>query len=171
MKIGNANSAAISLIMVAFLSLLLSYLPVSAGGLDVSGSISAETLVVNIDEAKLVRLSSPAKSIVIGNPMIADAIAQSPQTLIVTGKSNGRTNLIIMDAENHEISRYNINVRVSQSFRITVYKGPLQRQSLSCSPQCNPVPMPGDSTEYMDKVIRGITNRNKAIQSSSSSSF
>jgi len=54
---------------------------------------------VIIDEATLLRLDRPAAEIVVGNPSIADVSVQSGRVLIVTGKSFGETNLIVMDAD------------------------------------------------------------------------
>ena len=42
-------------------------------------------LVVIQDQAKLLRISAPAHTVIIGNPGIADVTIQDPQTLVLTG--------------------------------------------------------------------------------------
>ena len=55
-------------------------------------------VAVLVDQATLVRLDRPAAEIVVGNPSIADVSVQSSKLLVITGKSFGETNLIVMDA-------------------------------------------------------------------------
>ena len=46
----------------------------------------AGALEVVMNQAKIVKLSSPADTIVIGNPLIADASVQDATTVVLTGK-------------------------------------------------------------------------------------
>ena len=59
------------------------------------GAFAAEPLSVMIDHAKVMHISRPAEVVIVGNPGIADATIQDQQTLIVTGRSFGSTNLIV----------------------------------------------------------------------------
>ena len=70
-----------------------------------------ERIDVTIDFAKVMRLTEPAHTIVIGNPGIADASIGDEQTLILTGKTAGTTNLIVLDENGKEI--VNSMIRVS----------------------------------------------------------
>ena len=64
-----------------------------------STASAAEDLIVNYDQSQLVRLPRPAAEIIIGNPAIADVNVQNGNLLVVTGKTFGITNLIVLDAQ------------------------------------------------------------------------
>jgi Flp pilus assembly secretin CpaC len=78
-------------------------LPLLAGVamLSIAGSSLAQTraedLVVNYDQSQLVKLPRPAAEIIIGNPSIADVTVQNGNLLVVTGKTFGITNMIVLD--------------------------------------------------------------------------
>src|SRR5215831_10742116 len=57
----------------------------------------ADTVTVHLDQAYIVRLPDRVATIVIGNPLIADATLQSGGVLVVTGKGYGATNLLALD--------------------------------------------------------------------------
>ena len=92
---------------------------------------------VIIDEATLVRLDRPAAEIVVGNPSIADVSVQSGRGLIVTGKSFGETNLIVMDADGKVVVNRTLIVQEPRTGFVTIYKG-ASRQTLHCAPHCTP---------------------------------
>ncbi len=58
---------------------------------------AAETLNVQMDQSAALRLSVPARDVVIGNPNIADVNLLDARRLVVIGKSFGVTNLLVMD--------------------------------------------------------------------------
>jgi len=62
------------------------------------------------NEVKLVRFDKPFSTIIVGEPRIADATAQG-ELLVLTGKSPGRTTVIVLDSENREL----MNKRVAVS--------------------------------------------------------
>ena len=57
----------------------------------------ADTVTVNVDEARVMKLPERVATIVIGNPLIADATLQSGGILVVTGKGFGSTNMLALD--------------------------------------------------------------------------
>jgi hypothetical protein len=71
----------------------------------------AQGIDVTIDFAKILTLDRPAETIVVGNPGIADASVEDEKTIVLTGKTAGATNLIVLDGEGKEI--VNAVVRVS----------------------------------------------------------
>src|SRR3954463_1554141 len=58
---------------------------------------TADTIAVNVDQAKLVRLPGKVATIVVGNPLIADVTLQPGGMIVVTGKGYGATNFIALD--------------------------------------------------------------------------
>ena len=63
----------------------------------------AADLIVNYDQAQLLRLPRPVAEVVIGNPSVADVSVQGGNLLVVTGKTFGVTNVIALDAERNII--------------------------------------------------------------------
>ena len=63
-----------------------------------------------IDHAKVMHISRPAEVVIVGNPGIADATIQDQQTLIITGRSFGSTNLIVLDASGKAIAEETLSV-------------------------------------------------------------
>ena len=58
---------------------------------------TVDTIAVNVDQAKLVRLPGKVATIVVGNPLIADVTLQPGGMIVVTGKGYGATNFIALD--------------------------------------------------------------------------
>lgn len=113
---------------------------------------------VTIDFAKILRLDEPASTIVIGNPGIADASVQDEKTVVLTGKTAGTTNLIILNEDGMEVA--NTMVRVSSDIQqlTTIFFGS-KRQTFSCSPTCERVISVGDAAESFDAATQQIQTR------------
>src|ERR1700750_2409221 len=69
------------------------------GGGAFAAAAQAETVTVTVDQALIMKLPDKVATIVIGNPLIADAALQSGGLLVVTGKGYGGTNLVALDRE------------------------------------------------------------------------
>ena len=120
---------------------------------------------VIIDEATLVRLDRPAAEIVVGNPSIADVSVQSSKTLVITGKSFGETNLIVMDADGKVVVNRTLIVQEPRTGFVTLYKGS-ERQTLHCAPHCTPPLVIGDDRAYFKTVGEQIKLKQSISQSS-----
>ncbi|HEV7293180.1 MAG TPA: pilus assembly protein N-terminal domain-containing protein [Devosia sp.] len=107
---------------------------------------------VNVNMARILRINAAAATVIVGNPGIADVTIQDPQTLILTGKSYGQTNLIVLDSAGNPVADTMIEVVQMQAGVTTVYNG-LARQSLSCAPVCQSVIMMGDDPTYSSQVL------------------
>jgi len=109
-------------------------------------------ITVNANMARVLRLSAPAATVIIGNPGIADVTIQDPQTLILTGKNYGQTNLIVMDAAGTPVADTLIEVVQLQAGTMTVYQG-MERTTVVCAPICQPTVMLGDAPSYTSNAI------------------
>lgn len=107
---------------------------------------------VKVNMARILRINAPASTVIIGNPGIADVAIQDPQTLVLTGKSYGQTNLIVLDAQGNPIADTMIEVVQEQAGLVTVYMGN-RRTSLACEPVCQPIIMLGDDAAYTGETI------------------
>lgn len=90
---------------------------------------------VEINQAKIVKLSRPADTIVVGNPDIADASVQDASTIVLTGRGFGVTNLVVMDEEGSTIVDEQIFVSRQTNRSVRVYRR-ANVQTLSCTPFC-----------------------------------
>lgn len=102
---------------------------------------------VKVNMARILRISSPANTVIIGNPRVADVTIQDPQTLVLTGKSYGQTNMIVLDATGNAIADTMIEVVQAQADIVTVYLGSA-RTTLACAPVCQPTIMLGDDPTF-----------------------
>lgn len=118
---------------------------------------------IKIDRAKVVRIPRPADTVIIGNPGIADAVLQDARTLVLTGRSAGITNLIILDEEGDPIVDETIVVGNSEQSTVRVYSR-AERQTLACSPVCEGVLAPGDAPEYFGTVAEQTRTRNQLAE-------
>lgn len=106
-------------------------------------TIPAAALTVTIDRAKVVRIARPGDTVVVGNPGIVDAAIQDARTLILTGRSFGVTNLIVLDKEGDPIIDETIVVRGHEVNTVRIYRRSL-RETLACAPVCEPTLTVGD---------------------------
>lgn len=107
---------------------------------------------VNVNMARILRINAAAATVIVGNPGIADVTIQDPQTLILTGKSFGQTNLIVLDSAGNPIADTLVEVVQMQAGVVTVYQGQA-RTSLACAPVCQSVVMMGDDAGFSSTVI------------------
>jgi Flp pilus assembly secretin CpaC len=107
---------------------------------------------VKVNMARILRIDAPAATVIIGNPGVADVTIQDPQTLVLTGKSYGQTNLIILDSTGNPIADAVIQVTQDTADIVTVYMGN-NRQTLSCEPVCQSTVMLGDAPAFTGEAV------------------
>ena len=113
---------------------------------------ATETIAVNVDQAKLVKLPARVATIVVGNPLIADVTLQSGGVLVVTGKGYGATNFIAMDRNGEVLVDRIIEVEGPTDQLVTVYRG-VERESYSCKPICQRRVTLGDGDTYFKSAL------------------
>jgi len=119
----------------------------------------ADTVNVNLDQARVVKLPDRVATIVIGNPLIADATLQGGGILVVTGKGYGATNLVALDRSGRVLMDKKIQVMgPGNDDIVVVYKG-VERESYSCSPECAPRITLGDSADYFNATLAQTDSR------------
>ena len=113
-------------------------------------------ITVNVNMARVLRLNAPAATVIVGNPAVADVTIQDPQTLVLTGKSYGQTNLIVLDSDGSPVADTLVEVVQLQAGVVTVYQG-AARTSLACAPVCQPTIMLGDQIEFTSNQVGSST--------------
>jgi Flp pilus assembly secretin CpaC len=117
---------------------------------------TTEPISVKVNMARILRISAPAATVIIGNPIVADVTIQDPQTLVLTGKSYGETNLIVLDSMGNPIADTTISVIQGEGDLLTVYMG-TARTTLSCKPVCQPTITLGDDADFANKAFGSAT--------------
>ncbi len=125
---------------------------------------ATEPITVTVDRAKILRITTPATTVVIGNPAIVDATMPDEQTLVLTGKSFGTTNLIIMDEMGRQIADQVLHVRMPQDNSVVIMRGP-SRYTYNCTPTCERSLSVGDATSsdalvHFDTLATALETRN-----------
>lgn len=128
-------------------------------------ALAGDTSVdVFVDRAKVFKIQQPADTVIVGNPVIADVTMHDRYTVVVTGKTAGSTNLIILDKDSKPIIDELINVGPSPTDLVTVMRG-TNRYTYACSPYCDASAQVGDEKDAFEITSKQITTRNEmAIQ-------
>jgi len=120
--------------------------------------VQAADISVILDQARLVKLPDRVSTIVVGNPVIADAAVQSGGWMVITGKGYGITNIVALDRTGAILMERTIEVQGPQNV-VVVYRG-VERDTLSCTPECSRRLTLGDAMPFFEATAGQITARN-----------
>jgi Flp pilus assembly secretin CpaC len=118
-----------------------------------------EQIVVHLDEARVIKLPDRTATVVIGNPLIADISVQPGGLAVITGKSYGATNFLIMDKRGAVLTEHNVEVQGPTDKIVVVYRG-INRATYSCTPECAARVTLGDQTEFFTDTLARMSARN-----------
>lgn len=135
-----------------------------AAGICAAPVKAAESIEVEMDSARLLKVPEGTDTIIVGNPLIADVAVQRNNVMVLTGKLFGSTNMIALDNKGAIISESRIIVSAPQADRLIVMRGG-EQETYSCSPTCGPVLQVGDSDKNFNKAATQSSNRLSAIKS------
>ncbi|WP_425499213.1 pilus assembly protein N-terminal domain-containing protein [Hoeflea poritis] len=96
------------------------------------------TIRVDLDYARIIKLDRPVSRVIVGNAEIADATVSDAQTIILTGKSFGTTNLVILDNDGNAIVDERVLVSLEDNNTVQIYRQD-ERTVMSCTPACEPL--------------------------------
>lgn len=120
-----------------------------------------DTLEVFLDRAKVIRLPDRTQTVVVGNPFIADISVQPSGIVVLTGKAYGSTNLIALDAQGLLLAESLVSVRAATSDSTVVVQRGMERESYSCTPNCQPALKLGDGDGFFGRVGNQATQRSQ----------
>lgn len=106
----------------------------------------ADTMALNVSQARPLNLKSQASGVVVGNAGIADVIVHDANTLIFIGKSVGTTSVLVLGNKGQTIYSGNISVNLGEtSDMLTIQKGD-KIQTAICQDRCVSIPsLEGDA--------------------------
>jgi hypothetical protein len=143
------------------------------------GAIAEEPISIRLDQAKILKLPDRAATVVIGDPLIADLSLQPGGLAVITGKSFGATNVVVLDKSSAVLMEKTVEVKGPDEPIVVVYRGET-RQTYSCTPDCSPRVTLGDTskddfdkdsglpTDYFGKTLsQSVTRSNQAVAAGS----
>ena len=102
------------------------------------GTAQSASLNVEIDQTQRVQLRGPAGSVIVGNPAIADVTVVDANTLYITGKGNGVTEIVAVDTIGRTVFQSQIVVTDGAGAgRVRVWRG-AQATEMACASSCSP---------------------------------
>jgi uncharacterized membrane protein YgcG len=117
-------------------------------GVALTVAAQAAEITVTLDRDLIVKLPERVATIVIGNPLIADASLQPGAIMVITGKGFGMTNLIALDRKGAVLMEASVVVRGPRPVSV-VYFG-TERETYSCTPKCERLVTLGDRDNGSD---------------------
>ena len=121
---------------------------------------------IGLDHAGVFAIPTDTQLMIVGNPAIADVTkpAKAANVAVLTGKSLGQTNVVLVDGEGRVLGAALVRVEAARAPLVTVQRGADSRQTYACTPNCAPAAALGDSFE----AFRGIADEMQMRQSLSS---
>lgn len=113
---------------------------------------------VAYDQAVAMKLEKPAKTVVVGNASIADAMLISDKLVYVQGRMFGNTNVIALDAQGNEVANTLVTVTTPTIQQVSLYRGPNGQRNLACAPQCERTLTQGDVE--ITGISEGVEKKN-----------
>ena len=109
------------------------------------GTAQSASLNVEIDQTQRVQLRGPAGSVIVGNPAIADVTVVDANTLYITGKGYGVTEIVAVDTIGRTVFQSQIIVTDGAgSGRVRVWRGG-QATEMACAASCSPTQRSSDT--------------------------
>jgi len=109
-----------------------------------SAALAGGILPVPLNLGVRVGLAGEARSVVVGNPLIADVNVTDTRSLVIVGKAPGMTNIIVVSRDGRTLLNQTISVQDSVDSRVTVLRG-AEENHYSCGQTCSLIKPVGDT--------------------------
>lgn len=127
-------------------------------------------LAVRIDHLRRFSVSAPVGALLIGNPAVADATPISATEIVITAKSVGGTNMILLDQEGRVLADLTILVLDSPDRRVVLRRGPAATANYQCAPRCERTLSLSDSPDAHSALSGVISNESAMSRSAAAPS-
>ncbi len=108
---------------------------VAAGSNIGQAADNPDILRVFMNQARILKLSRPVAKVIVGNANVADATVADAQTIVLTGRAYGTTNLVLLDAGGRPIVDKRVLVSIDEGNTVRMFKQ-TERTVYSCTPNC-----------------------------------
>lgn len=119
---------------------------------------AAEQIWLTMDQVRPYKLETPAQSIVVGNPAIADVSIRDNTNVLLFGKSPGLTNIYVFDEAGEPIKNLTVRVRTPSSDMLTVHRGS-SRMTYNCTTNCEATVTVGDDPAAFNGVATQVQQK------------
>jgi Flp pilus assembly secretin CpaC len=128
---------------------------------------SAAELKILLDRAQVFNIPVESKTLIIGNPAIADVSIIQPGLMVITGKAFGLTNLVSLDKDGKQIANSMLEVSAPADQMVTVMRG-ANNETLHCPENgvCSGTITLGDSAESFAKISGQSAQRQSIVGAS-----
>ena len=103
----------------------------------IAAQAQSRPLNVEIDHATRVQLRAPAGSVIVANPRIADVTVVDANTLFITGKGYGVTEVVAVDTVGRPLFQSQVVVSAGSAGSVRVWRG-AQATEMACGTSCSP---------------------------------
>lgn len=128
------------------------------------------TLRASMDKAVLVKMPEGIRTVVIGNPAVAHINFEKSGLAVVTGRSFGETNLILLNEQGEIIAQTDLVVGDDRKSLVSVQSGTTNKVTVSCDPRCQPIAVIGDDERSFSGVSGQISTLTSAAQQAAQTS-
>ena len=128
----------------------------AADPVPVGTTAAAEPIRVHLDQARVVKLPERTATLVVGNPLIADAVVQPGGIVVITAKGYGATNLVALDRSGTTLMETPVQVVGPNDHVVVVLYRGVERETYSCGPECGRRMTIGDSQPYFTANLTQI---------------
>ena len=119
---------------------------------------STPPIVAVLDYAKIIEIPEETRTMVLGNPSIADVTLSGKNRAIITAKGFGYTNFVLIDKNGQIISDRNIRV-VKTTYKKVVVRKRGDQFTYICDPHCEKTVELGDDSGHMRDAGGAIAMR------------
>ncbi|NDV86255.1 pilus assembly protein CpaC [Aurantimonas aggregata] len=119
---------------------------------------TGDILGVAVDHARILQIDRPAATVIVGNPAIVDIEVLSSERLVLTGKSYGITNVVILDAGGETILDEQVAVQTFEANTVRVFRQ-ANRVTYACAPKCEPTVTIGDNADAFMQATQQYATR------------
>lgn len=96
---------------------------------------AAAPLVLGLGEGEAVRLSGPARNVVVGDPEIADVSMTGPRDMVVLGRGYGSTSIVVTAQDGRLLFNREVVVGGEGPGEMAYVRGG-ETRAYSCAPVC-----------------------------------
>lgn len=123
----------------------------------------AEAFKITVDQTVALKVPGAANSVIVGNASVADVAVHDASTLLVTGKSFGTTNLMVLDRAGRTIYSNQVQVGGQTEAEMTIVRAG-GTYTYSCVEKCRSTATVGDQSEYFQETIQTLQAKSGAAK-------
>ncbi len=125
-------------------------------------------MTLDVGKSQVLRLSRPARDVLVASPGVADVVLRSPDTAFVVGRKVGETNVFFLDAEGRQIDGIDVNVVFDSDAVKAALKHALPTEQIEISTANQSLVLSGavasqTELENAQQIVRQFVSDDKSI--------